>query len=245
MTSSIAIQNRQLSVSATEGLRHLAAADWSTSTNPKSEFIALVALRLVLAGYLIGSVQKTTQSDGSTTIAVQISGGTQPPERVLAARSLIDPLSAYLSAAGLSYTSRAETGAVPIPILIVGGVVAVTAVVAEAYVVTVACEKASEVIDNALKRDAAAKEVQRADAEVIKLVNNHGAREQAAGRRLQIDDATMLALTGLQSRIGSLVKNAFQSEGKGSLPPWVLPAAGVAAAAAIAFVLIPQRKKSS
>jgi len=245
MSSTIAIQNRQLAVAATEGLRHLETADWTSSTNPKSEFLALVALRLVLAGYLIGSVSKTTQADGTTTIAVEIPGGTQPADRLLAARSLIDPLAAYLSAAGLSFSSQLETGAVPIPVLIVGGAVAVTAIVAEAYVVSFACEKASEVVDKALTRDAAAKEVQRADAEVIKLVNNHVAREQAAGRRLQIDDATMLALTGLQSRIGSLVKNAFSSEAKSILPPWVLPAAGVAAAAAIAFVLVHKGRKQN
>ena len=135
-----------------------------------------------------------------------------------------------------------ETGAIPIPVLIVGGAVAVTAVVAEAYVVMYAAERATQIVDNALRRNAATAEVQRADAEVIKLVNNHVQREQAAGKALPLDEATRMAITGLQTRIGSLVQNAFEQERQQGFPLWGWPVAGLAAAAVVTAIIVYKKR---
>ena len=245
MPSTLTIQNRQLATSATEGLRHLESADWSASVHPTQEFLALLALRLVLSGYLIGSVTKTVDSSGLTTIHVEApSGRVQMDERFNAVAALLEPLRYYASQSGISLTLTAdETGAVPIPILIVGGAVAVSAVVAQAYVVMYAAEKASQIVDGALKRSAAAAEVQRADAEVIKLVNNHVQREQASGKALPLDEGTRVAIGGLQTRIGSLVKYAYQKENEKGFPLWGWPVAGLTAAAVVTAIIM-YRKKS-
>lgn len=248
MASTLSIQDRQLSVSATEGLRHLEAGDWSTSVRPGEEFLAVLALRLLLAGYLIGTVQKTVGTDGLTTLHVEIGGREAPAERLDAARLLLAPIGVYADIARLSFTSQAnDTGAIPIPILIVGGAVAVTVVISQAYVIMYVAEKAANIVDGALKRNAASSEIQRADAEVLKLVNQHVQREQAAGSTQPLDDATKMALSGLQSRVGSLVKNAFEQEAKSTFASWALPAIGLAAAAAVTAIIVyrvKQRKSS-
>ena len=243
MPSTLTIRNRQLSVSATEGLKHLEAADWSMSAQPKDEFLALLALRLVLSGYLIGSVTKTVDAQGLTTIRVEApSASFQFDERANAVAALLEPLRYYADSAGIELDlSSDETGAVPIPILVVAGAVAVSAIVARAYVVMYAAEKAGQIVENALKRRAAAAEVQRADAEVIKLVNGHVQREQAAGKTLPLDDATKMAIGGLQTRIGSLVKAAFEQETKAGFPLWI-SAVGLAAIAVVtAFIVYRKR----
>ena len=243
MPSTLQIQDRQLSISATEGIRHLEAGDWSASVRPAEEFLAVLALRLVLAGYLIGSVNKSVSPDGLTTIQVVLDGRSAPRERLEAAQMLVAPLGAYGDLAGISFRNQAETGAIPIPILIVGGAVAVTAVIAQAYVVMYVAEKATAIVDGALKRNAAGSEIQRADAEVLKLVNMHIQREQAAGTTLPLDDATRQAIGGLQTRVGSLVKNAFEAEAKSNFPSWALPAAGLAALAVVTAIIVYRVKQ--
>lgn len=247
MPSTLTIQNRQLAISATEGLRHLESADWSASVHPTQEFLALLALRLVLAGYLIGTVTKTVDPDGQTRIHVEApSGNVRMDERFRAVAALLEPLRYYASQSGISLTLTAdETGAVPIPVLIVGGAVAVSAVVAQAYVVMYVADKAGQIVDGAFKRRAAASEVQRADAEVIKLVNNHVQREQAAGKALPLDEGTRIAIGGLQTRIGSLVKNAFESEKKEGFPLWGWPVAGLTAAAVATAIIIYRKKRTT
>lgn len=246
MAATLNIQNRQLSVSATEAIRHLEAADWSTSARPTQEFLALLALRLVLAGYLIGQVSKETDAEGRLTIRVEAPAQVPFDERCVAVAALLEPLRYYASQAGISLTVTAdETGAIPIPVLIVGGAVAVTAVVAQAYVVMYVAEKAATIVENSLRRGAAAKEVQRADAEVVKLVNNHVQREQAAGSPLPLDDATKLAIAGLQTRIGSLVRSAFERESEQrGFPLWGWPAIGVAAVAALTGIVVYRNRRS-
>lgn len=243
MASTLIIRNRQLAQSATEGLQHLLAGDWSTSVQPKDEFVALIALRLVLAGYLVGTVQKTVDSEGKTTIHVAAPNEHLPfDERLNAVVALLEPLRYYASKSGINLDlSAEETGAVPIPVLIVAGAVAVSAVVARAYVVMYAAEKGAQIVENALKRQAANAEVQRADGEVIKLVNGHVQREQAAGKTLPLDDATKLAIAGLQTRIGSLVKSAFEQEAKATFPLWI-PAVGLAAVAVVTAIIVYRKK---
>jgi hypothetical protein len=249
MAATLSIQDRQLSVSATEGIRHLEAGDWSNSVRPGEEFLAVLALRLVLAGYLIGAVQKNVSVDGLTTLHVEIGGREAPAERVEAARLLLEPVGVYADMAKLSFTwQTSDTGAIPIPVLIVGGAVAVTVVISQAYVIMYVAEKAANIVDGALKRNAASSEIQRADAEVLKLVNQHVQREQAAGSTQPLDEATKMALSGLQSRVGSLVKNAFEQEAKSTFPSWALPAIGLTAVAVVTAIIVyrvKQRKTSN
>jgi hypothetical protein len=244
MPKTLEIQDRQLSVSAVEGIRHLEAGDWSTSVRPAEEFLAVLALRLLLAGYLIGEVEKAVSPDGTTTLRVSLNGGAATPERLEASKLLVAPLGVYGDLAGLKFASQAnDTGAVPIPILIAGGAVAVTVVIAQAYVVMYVAEKASAIVDGALKRNAASSEIQRADAEVIKLVNQHVQREQAAGSTLPLDDATRFAMSGLQSRVGALVERAYDSEKSKSFPSWALPTAGLTALAVVTAIIVYRVKQ--
>jgi hypothetical protein len=244
MASTLSIQDRQLSISATEGIKHLEAGDWTGSIRPAEEFLAVLALRLLLSGYLVGSVDKTVSADGTTTLRVELDGRSAPVERLEAAKALVAPLGVYADLAGLQFAhSATETGAIPIPVLIVGGAVAVTVVVAQAYVVMYVAEKAASIVDGALKRNSASSEIQRADAEVLKLVNNHVQREQAAGGTLPLDDATRSAIAGLQSRVGSLVNAAFANEDKSKFPSWALPAIGLTAAAVVTAIIVYRVKQ--
>jgi hypothetical protein len=246
MPTTLYIDDRALATGATEGIRHLETADWSKSVRPVAEFRALVALRLVLVGYLVGKVERTQQSDGSWLVAVTIDQNSSAGDaRWQVAKSLIAPLAVYTELAGLRVVARAsDTGIVPVPLLILGGVVAVSIVAAQAYVATVVVEKAAEIVDGAFKRSDAANEVQRADAEVLKLVNNHVLREQAAGQTLQLDQATAIAIDGLQQRTSKTLGAAYAGNSKSNeFPPWIIPTAGLAAAAALtAFVVVKGKK---
>lgn len=243
MAQTLTISDRELSVAATEGIRHLQDADWSASVRPEEEFLAVLALRMVLAGYLVGDVKRDTSPDGVTTIRVTIDGRTQPNERLSAAKLLLAPLGVYADQANISIEKRAvDTGAVQIPVLIVGGAVAVTIVAAQAYVVMFVADKALTIVDQGLKRNAATKEIQRADAEALKLVNQHVQREVAAGRALALDEATKTALAGLQMRVNELVKSGYETAQASGFPSWALPTMGLAAAAVVTAVVIYRRK---
>lgn len=243
MPASLSVHDRQLSIAATEGIRHLEAADWSTSVRPGEEFLAVLALRLLLAGYLIGTVNKIVGADGTTSLHVEIEANNAPPERAEVARLLVAPLGVYADMAGLSFTSQAsDTGAIPVPILIVGGAVAVTVVIAQSYVVMYVAEKAAAIVDGALRRNAASAEIQKADAEVLKLVNLHVQREQSAAKTLPLDEPTRFALSALQARVGALVKSAFDQPSK-NFPTWALPAIGVTAAAVVTAIIVYRVKK--
>ncbi len=243
MAQTLTIQDRELSVAATEGIRHFQEADWSTSTRPEQEFLAVLALRMVLAGYLVGDVQRDTSPDGTTTIRVTIDGRTQPSERLSAAKLLLLPLGVYADQSGIAIEKKAaDTGAIPVPVLITGGAVAVAIVAAQAYVVMYVAEKALIIVDQGLKRNAATKEIQRADAEALKLVNQHVQREIAAGRALALDEATKTALAGLQTRVNELVKAGYENVQASGFPSWALPTMGLAAAAVVTAVVIYRRK---
>lgn len=245
MPQTLTISDRQLAIAADAGIQRLATADWSGSVHPSAEFLAVLALRMVLAGYLVGDVKRDVSPDGLTTIRVTLDGRSQPTERLSAAKLLVAPLSAYADLAGISIEQRAsDTGdvGVPVPVLILGGAVTVTIVAAQAYVVMYVAEKALVIVDNALKRNSATHEIQRADAEVLQLVNAHVQREIAAGTSLPLDEATKLALAGLQSRVGSLVQLGYQNQQEKGFPPWALPAAGLAAAAVVTAVIIYRTK---
>lgn len=247
MPQTLTISDRQLAISADAGIEHLASADWSASTHPDEEFLAVLALRMVLAGYLVGDVKRDVSPDGLTTIRVTLDGRAQPSERLSAASLLVSPLGAYADLAGIEIEKRAsETGdvgaPVPIPVLILAGAVAVAIVAAQAYVVMYVADKALIIVENALKRNSASKEIQRADAEVLKLVNSHVQREIASGTTLPLDDATKLALAGLQNRVGSLVQLGYQNPQEKGFPSWALPAAGLAAAAVVTAIIIYRTK---
>jgi hypothetical protein len=197
---------------------------------------------MVLAGYLVGSVSRSTNSDGATTIRVVIDGRAAPPERLAAAKACVESLAAYADLAGI--TANYDTGdvGVPVPVLVLAGVVSVAVVAAQAYVMIQVADRAGSIVDNALKRNAASSEIQRADAQVLKLVNNHVQREIAAGTTLPIDEATRMAIQGLHTRVGSLVQAGYQKEEEKGFPVWVLPALGVTAAAVVTAIIVYKKK---
>jgi hypothetical protein len=246
MPTSLTISDRQLAISASEGVKHLDAADWSASVRPTEEFLALLALRIVLAGYLVGDVKRSTDASGATTIEVTLDGRPAPAARKAAAQLVVAPLGAYAELAGLSFASHAnDTGAIAVPVLIVGGVVAVSAIVSGAVVLYSVANRATEIVDKALKRNAASAEIQKADAQALALVNNHVQRELAAGRTLALDDATNTALGAVKTRIQQLIGLGFTDPEKpNTLPSWVLPVAGLTAAAVVTAVIYNKVKKS-
>lgn len=244
--NTLRFQNSQLAAAAARGIDRLERVDWSGGNRAVEDFLGLLALRCVLAGYLVGSVSRSTAVDGKTTIDVVLDGRDSDPGRARAARAVVAPLGAYGDLAGLSFASTVtETGAVPLAVLIVGGVVAVSVVAAQSYVLMHIAEKAAEVVDGALKRSDASSEIQRADAEVIKLVNNHVQREQQEGKALALDSATKAALSGLESRVGSLVKSSFDNTVQKVLPTWVWPVVGVSAVAVVTAMVVTIRRASN
>jgi hypothetical protein len=241
LMKTLRFRNDQLSNAASRGYDRLASNDWSGSSAVE-DFLALMALRCVLAGYLVGDVSRTTSAEGKVTIDVVLDGRKSVPERAQAARALIAPLGAYGDLAGLEFaTQQTDTGAIPIAVLIAGGVVAVSVVIAQSYVLMNIADKAAQVVDGALRRKDASQEIQNADAEVVKLVNNHIQREQNEGKALPLDAATKAAISGLETRVGSLVKSSFESAAYQSLPKWVWPTVGVSAVAVVTAIFITIR----
>lgn len=231
----IAIRNDQLSQSASIGVAALHDASWPSPG--VDEFLAVLALRIVLAGYLIGSVERSVDAQGHTSVRVKFDGQQVPTDRLWAAQLLVAPLGAYADLAGISYEySASDTGAVPVPLIILGGVVSVTLVAGGAYVVTYVAKEAATVVDNALRRNSASKAVQEADAQALKIVESHVQREIAAGKILEFDSVERSILSALQDRISNIVKQAYQPP-DGKLPTWVVPTVGVLGAAAVASAL--------
>lgn len=231
---SITVTNDQLARSASLGLANFESASWETKGT--DEFLAVLALRIVLCGYLIGTVERL-ESDGKTQIRVKFDGKNVPSDRLRVAQLLVAPLGVYADLAEIAYEYRAvETGAVPVPLMILGGVVSVSLIAGGAYVVTEVAREASKVVDNALRRNDASKAVQEADAQALKIVNTHVQREIVAGKILEFDSVERSILDALQARISSIVKQAYEPTKEG-LPTWVLPTLGVLGAAAVAGAL--------
>jgi hypothetical protein len=241
----IRIHNSKLASAAAQGVQNFQLADWSRAT-ARDEFLATVALRIVLAGYLIGRVVHTT-TDEKTEIAVYLDQSTQSaPERVRAAQLVVAPLGIYADAAQLSgvFDANEDVGAVPLPIVIMGGVVAVTLVGAGGAVLWNVVDHASEVVENALKRDSATKAVQSVDGKTLEILQTHVQREKVAGRTLEFDPTEKSILQALQERVGKIVAMAYAPTDKG-FPVWTIPA-GLGAAAiltALIWVLKAERRK--
>jgi hypothetical protein len=244
----LAIRNSRLAESAAQGVQNFQQVDWSRRT-ARDEFLATIALRIVLAGYLIGRVTRTT-TDTRTEITVTLdpqSSATASPDRVRAAQLIVAPLGIYADGAQLSavFGTTDEVGAVPIPIVILGGVVSVSLIGAGGAVLWNVVEHASEVVENALKRDSASKAVQQVDGKTLEIMQSHVQREQIAGRTLEFDATEKSILQALQERVGKIVDLAYAPTNKG-FPVWTIPA-GLGAAAiltALIWVLKAERRKS-
>jgi hypothetical protein len=212
MDPQLTVNNRQLSVSATNGIIALERADWDLSQTPVEDFLSVLALRMVLSGYLVGSVTRTSSETG-TTISVEIDPATTTAdtEHAAAARALMTPVAVYADMAGIEFRAEpVDTGIVPIPLLIIGGAVTVAATIAHSWILVEVAKNAAAIVDGVLRRKDASEEIQKADAEVIKLVNNHVQREQDAGKVLPLDEATKSAISGLNGRVNALVTTAYK-----------------------------------
>jgi hypothetical protein len=162
-----------------------------------------------------------------------------PADRRRAAELLIAPLGVYADLAGISIVREAgnDVGAIPVPLIIAGGVVQVALIAGGAYVVTYVATEASKIVDGALRRQAASKAVQEADAQAIQVMNQHVQREKIAGKLIEFDAVERGVLDALQDRISNIVKQAYSPAALSSLPPWVIPAAGLVGAAAVVSAL--------
>lgn len=240
MTASIVISDRTMAAAAERGVARLETGDWGGPQAPQ-DFLGVLALRMVLAGYLVGEVERTQVGD-ALTLTVRLDGARSEGERMAAAKALVLPLGAYAEMADIRV--QRETGAVPTPLLILAGVVAVSVVAAQGYVAVVVAEHAAEIIDGSLKRSAASGELQKADAEVLRLVNAHIQREIDAGKTLPLDEATKIALANLSTRANKLVTQAYAGKPGAQFPAWALPTLGLAAAAVVTIVLVTIRKKA-
>ena len=121
-------------------------------------------------------------------------------------------------------TSGGEVGAWPVAVIAVIVVGAAAAVGWCGY-------QAAQVIDRALARSAAARELVRTDELAQRLVDGHLARERAAGRSLDLDAATREALLALRERQRAAAPHA---------PPLDVPSLlGGGAAGGFAFSALP------
>jgi len=236
MAQALTIQDNHLQTSAEIGLACLAVGVWP---NPGvDEFLGVMALRIVLAGSLVGDVERVEEG-GVTRVNVRIDGRPMHPERQRAAALLFAPLGVYADMAGISKTFAAnDTGSVPVPLIIAGGVVQIALIAGGAYVLTYAATEAAKIVDGALRRNSASTAVQAADAQAIAVINQHVQREKIAGKIIEFDAVERSVLDALQSRIANIVKQAYMPADLGkNLPSWVLPAAGLVGAAAVVSAL--------
>lgn len=233
MAQALTIQDNHLQTSAEIGLACLAVGVWPAPG--VDEFLGVMALRIVLAGSLVGDVERV-EKNGVTRINVRIDGRPMNPERQRAAALLFAPLGVYADMAGISktYAAANDTGAVPVPLIIAGGVVQIALIAGGAYVLTYAATEAAKIVDGALRRNSASRAVQAADAQAIAVINQHVQREKVAGKIIEFDAVERSVLDALQSRIANIVKQAYLPADFGkNLPSWVFPVVGLVGAAAV------------
>lgn len=240
MSQTLQIANDSLSAASIRGVEHFATGNWETST-AEGDFLATLALRIVLAGYLVGSVERVIAND-VTHVLVRLDPNNTDPDRRRAAKLLFDPLDVYAELSGIivKRTSPSDVGALQGGLF--AGVVIVTVIAGATAVMLYVAEKSATIVDNVLKRNAASKAIQEADAKHLEAMNLHVQREQAAQRALPFDDVEKSFMSALEARKNQLIKSAFE-EAQKSFPTWILPVGLGAAAILTAFVLIKKRKQ--
>lgn len=134
------------------------------------------------------------------------------------------------------FTTGGETAAFP---LVAVAIVTVVVAVAESAAVAYLAHQAAQVVDNLLARSSAARDMVEADAQVLRVLDEHSARETQGGKALPLDDAERRALDELEHRQKTLLDRKTPPidepvTGGGGFPWWSLP---LAAAVGLALYL--------
>lgn len=130
--------------------------------------------------------------------------------------------------------NSADVGALPLMAI---AIVTVVVAVAESAAVAYLAHEARAVVENWLARDSQLKSLAQADAQVLRVLDDHADREATAGANLPLDDAERRALDMLDQRqkdaTAKLTAPAAQDD---SNLGWWAFGAGLAAAAAAALL---------
>lgn len=240
MSQALQISNASLSESAARGVGSFATGAWDYQ-GAENDFLAVLALRIVLSGYLIGDVQRVAAND-ATQIIVRLDTKTNDRDRIRAANLLFEPLKVYADLSGIRVEKIAGNDVGAIQGGLFAGVVIVTVIAGATAVMLYVADKSATIVENALRRRSASKEIQEADAKHLEAMNLHVQREQAAGRVLPFNEAEKGFMSSLEARKSALLKSAFEPPQIG-FPIWVVPVGLGAAAVVTAFVLSRRKRR--
>jgi len=235
-----------ISPAAARGVTRALRKDWSSGPLDVrvAEFRASLVYRSWLAAKIIGASGMSAER-GALGMSPDWSGAneyasTNERARLVAAigktglllrRPMPDrgfDLKTFTTSAG------GETAALP---LVAIAVVTVIVAVAESAAIAYLAHEAKFVVDNYLARSATLQDLAQTDAQTLKIIDHHVAREDEQGHPIPLDDSERAALGLLEKRQVEAMKklNAPAPVKDSELPWWVLPAS-IAAAAATAFV---------
>jgi len=181
-----------------DGYARALSGDWQSGSAAarRRSFRALLVERAALMAELAGTITEPT----SSAVPLVLDPTPRPdavPERAWAARVLYQtPLVLAESLQGeqaLTTEAQSDTGALP-------AIAVVAIVVVSAVAVAYCADRAAEVIDRKLSRDADARALMQVDAQTMQIVRDHVEREQEAAQALPLDDASRTALETLRER---------------------------------------------
>lgn len=228
--------------SAQSGLNALAASDWSAPASAAvANLRAVCALKLLLVGYLVGTVTMQTDADGRQVAHVGADLSAVTGERAEMARSLLAPSVAYAMGAGLRAPveddfqtgGASDTGLWPIPIII-------AAIVVGGSVTAWVAHEAADVVKFFKNANDQKDALQKADAAATEVISKHVQAEQTEGKALEFSEAEKLALGLARKRADDMVEQMKKRDTDSSGFPWYVWAGG-GAAALLAMLMLSQR----
>ena len=238
-----------IAAAATRGVNRAIGRDWTSGSieDRAAEFRAALVYRSWIAAKILGhsgmSAERGALGMAPDYVEANLRSGENERARIVAAigrtgvllRSAMPAASPFDLTMLQTKAGRAETGGLP---LVAIAIVTVIVAVSESAAVAYLAHEAKHVIDNYLSRSANLQELAQADAQVLKIVDQHVEREDKAGGPIPLDDAEKAAIGMLEKRqVEASKKITGPTPVKDSeWPGWAIPA-GIAAAVAAGFIL--------
>ncbi len=231
-----------ISQAAARGLARAERGDWSSGSAAQriSEFRATLVYRSWLAASFSGNSGVNSERGAllaAPDYSLKVPGNERSRALGLIGRTPVlmrlatERQQGAFTPAEIFKTGAGDVGALPLAAI---AIVTIVVAVAESAAVAYCAHEAKQLIDNWLGRDQALKGLAQADAQTLRVLDDHAAREKEEGKALEFNEGERRALDNLETRQKDFSKKATADTSADSgLPWWVLPtavAAGVGSA---------------